>query len=100
MTLQHSRGLRTALFLLGAVVLTAWPGASSTDAQVIVDVSACGRYENAARTKRAELAALGTAADPATGGTLKLGDEIAVLESALQLCSDYFHLHANYMALK
>ena len=65
-------------------------------AQPIIDVGACARYEHAARAKRTALE------DSSSSEThaMMLREDIALLESALELCSDYFHLQADHAALK
>ncbi|TFH20524.1 MAG: hypothetical protein E4H03_12125 [Myxococcales bacterium] len=79
------------------LALTVVACASATAAaQPIIDVGACARYEHAAGAKRTALE--DSSLSEADAGMLR--EDIAVLESALELCSDYFHLQANYTALK
>jgi len=86
--------MRVPLPLLVSTLVGPW--IATANAQPIIDVGACARYEHAARAKRAAL----DAPEVAESAVVTLREDIAVLESALELCSDYFHLQANYLALK
>ena len=81
-------------------------GPARAAAQPVIDVTTCARYAEAARAKRAALDRTGREnGEGGEGGERdarrnELTADIEILDAALELCSDYFHMQADYLALR
>ena len=69
-------------------------GASSAHAQAMIDVSDCAKYQLLLVEKREKKA------DADATRRTELEVDIEVLQEAVRLCSDYFHMQADYASLR
>jgi len=88
-----------AYALLGGCALLSF-GANSAHAQAMIDVSDCARYQLLLVEKREKRD--GESKEDAAGAARRaeLEVDIDVLQEAVRLCSDYFHMQADYASLR